>query len=477
MRVRSRARFPAVVVLVGALAVMALLDIVDRAPSTFGTVPAFAMPSADGSSALTSTWFCAASANVSGDRSGLRVLVANVGDEPRTGTVTWMPDGADAVVRPLEVGPHDGVSLDADDAVSAGAVSAVVELDGGSVAVEHAVSTSDGSSVSPCSSSASNRWYLANGTTARDASEVLVLFNPFPGDAVVDISFSTDQGRDEPESLQGLPVPARSTTRVAVSEFVRRRNVVAATVATRTGRVVVDRLQRFDGTEGRRGLALTLAAPAPAEVWTFPSGRHDEGFIERWHVYNPGENDAVVIVEVTPDEGEIPIPVERTVSAGGQLVIDAAEASVVPAGVSHASAVRSINGVPVVVERQQSAMAPASRRGWSSMPGSPLVGRRWLLAAGSNDLDVSERLAIYNPGEEAVRFTVSAQVDGRSQPVAGLDDVELASLTRREVDMADVFDESPRPLVVEASAPVVVERDLSPSVDAGITTLLGIPQL
>ncbi|CAN5746366.1 hypothetical protein BH24ACT2_BH24ACT2_08360 [soil metagenome] len=468
-------RLPAIVVLVAVLTGMALLDVADPTPAPFGAAGAFAMPTADDPSSLSSTWFCAASANVDEGASGLEVLVANYGDEPRSGTVTWMPEGSEPVLRPIEIPAHDGLVLDADEAVEAGAVSAVVELDGGGVAVEHAVTVGSRRSVAPCASSASDRWYLANGSTARDADQVLVLFNPFPGDAVVDVAFATDQGRDQPEALQGLPVPAGSTTRISVGEFVRRREVTATTVSTRTGRLVVDRLQRFDASEGRSGLSLALAAPAPAEVWTFPAGRHEEGLVERWHVYNPSDRDAVVTVEALTDSGEIPIPVQRTVSARGQLVIDATEAAVVPAETAHSSTVRSVDGVGLVVERELSGVAPSSRRGWSSMLGSPLAAERWLLAAGAGAGQVNERLMVYNPGPEPVRFSVVAQLDGRSVVVDELSDVELGPASRREVTMAEVLDDSPVPLSVEANGPVVVERDLSPAADPGITTLLGIP--
>ena len=473
----SGERIPAIIALVAILAAMALLEVDDGRPAPFGAATAYAMPTADGASSLSSTWFCAASANVEDGVSGLSVLVANTGDEARTGTVTWMPVGAEPVARPVEVPPHDAVALEADDAVDAGAVSAVVELDGGGVAVEHAIEASGGTSVAPCASSASGQWYLANGTTARDADQVLVLFNPFPGDAVVDIAFATDQGRDQPDALQGLPVPAHSTTRVAVGDFVRRREVTATAVTARTGRLVVDRVQRFDRSEGRSGLSLALAAPAPAEVWMFPAGRHEEGLAERWHVYNPSDRDAVVIVEVFPDGGDIPIPVERTVSARGQLVIDAAEAAVVPPDVDHSSAVRSVNGVDVVAERELSGVAPSSRRGWSSMPGSPLAASRWLLAAGPGAGPTDERLVVHNPGAEPVRFSVLAQVDGRTVTPDELSAVELEPAGRRELAVGELLDDAPVPLVVEADGPVVVERDLSPASDPGITTLLGIPML
>jgi hypothetical protein len=471
----SSRHLPVVVVLVGILGGLALVDVADPAPRRFGTAGAFAMPTADVASSLSSTWFCAASADTGATTSGLVVSVANRGAEARSGTVTWFPAGAEPVARPLEVGARAALALEADDAVDVGAVSAMVELDGGDVGVEHTVRGSGSASSAPCASSASDRWYLANGTTARDATQVLALFNPFPDDAIVDIAFVTDQGRDEPEALQGVPVAAGTTTRVNVGDVVRRRDLTATSVTTRSGRVVVDRLQRFDGSDGRSGISLALAAPAPAETWTFPAGQYQEGLAERWHVYNPEDRDVVVILEVVPDSGEVPIPLERTVSARGQLVIDGAETALVPAGMGHSSTIRSVDGAGVVAERELSGIAPSPRRGWSSMVGSPLTAGGWLLASGPGAGAVADRLSVHNPGPAPVRFSVTALVGGQAVPAEGLTDVDLGPAQRREVALGEVLDSSPAPLVVTADGPVVVERDLSPSADPGISTTLGIP--
>ncbi|MBW3612048.1 MAG: hypothetical protein KY438_11070 [Actinobacteria bacterium] len=471
----SSRHLPVVVVLIAILAGLALVDVGDPAPPRFGTASAFAMPTADPASSLSSTWFCATGAASADNDSGLVLTVANRGDEARSGTVTWFPAGAAPVVLPVEVGPRQGVTLEADEALDASDVSAMVELDGGGVGVEHTVEVAGGSSVAPCASSASDHWYLANGTTARDATQVLALFNPFPDDAIVDIAFATDQGRDEPEALQGLPVAAGTTTRINVGEIVRRREVTATSVTTRSGRVVVDRLQRFDGSNGRSGISLALAAPAPAEVWTFPAGEYQEGLAERWHVYNPSDRDAVILLEAVPDAGEVPIALERTVSARDHLIIDAAETAPVPPGVGHSSTVRSINGVGVVAERELSGIAPSPRRGWSSMLGSPLASQGWLLAYGAGTEAVADALSVHNPGTEAVRFSVTALVGGQEVPAEGLSDVELGPAQRQELVLGDVLERSPVPLVVSADGPVVVERDLSPVSDPGISTTLGIP--
>lgn len=470
----SARRVPAVVMLVAGLAALALVDVDDRTPPPFGTATAFAMPVADPDSSLSSTWFCAAG-GTGGGGADLSVQVANRGDQARSGTVTWVVGDGAPVLEPIQVGPHQGTSLVPGDAVTAGTVSAVVELDGGGVGVEHAVGTGADRAMAPCASSASDRWHLANGATTRDASQVLTLFNPFPDDAIVDITFATEQGRDEPEALQGLPVRAGSSTQVEVGEFVRRRAVTATSVVARSGRLVVDRLQRFDGSEGRAGTSLSLAAPAPAPVWTFPDGRYEEGLAERWHLYNPGEADAVVIIEVVPDSGEPPIPVERTVPARAQIVVDAAETDPAPGGVGHSSTVRSVNGVAVVAERELSGQAPSSRRGWSSVLGAPLSAPRWLMASSASAGQVGERLIVHNPGAGTVRFSVTTLDQGRLLPIADLGGVELGPGQRRQTTMADVRKGATLPLVVDADAPVVVERDLSSATDRGISPVIGIP--
>jgi hypothetical protein len=50
-----------------------------------------------------------------------------------------------------------------------------------------------------------------------------MLFNPFPGDAIVDLSFATDQGPSTPPDFQGVVVPARGVKALDVGEHVRRR--------------------------------------------------------------------------------------------------------------------------------------------------------------------------------------------------------------------------------------------------------------
>ncbi len=472
-------RIPAIVIICGALIALVVADLdppTEERPA-FGLVTASPMPSADATDALSSTWFCAAGGASEDEGTAVAVIVANASATDRTGTVAWHTGAAVPTIIPIEVPALGSVEVDAADAVSAGVVSAVVELDGGEVGVEHRLRTERGIDVAPCASSASPTWYFANGTTARDASQRLVLFNPFADDAVVDLSFSTSEGRDEPAALQGFPIPSGTTRVVELTEVVRRRDVTATSVVARRGRIVVDRVQSFDGSEERTGLALTLGAPAPAEVWTFPEGYYTAGLTERWHLYNPSDVEALASLEITPGDGTLPEPVDLTIPPFGQVTVEAAELGRVEPNVGHHSTVRSLDGVAIVAERSLDARAPAPRQGWASALGSPLTARSWLLPAGGPSEELDQYIVIANTGAEPVTVDIVGLVGGQRLDIEGLQGLELGPAERQVVRLGNSIERSPLSVLVEASGPVVVERNLyqvGPDVD-GVSSVLGIP--
>jgi hypothetical protein len=363
----------------------------------------------------------------------------------------------------------------ATDVVTAETVSALVEVDGGGVAVEHAVAGPSGSGVAPCSTEASGSWYLPNGVTERDAREVLAVFNPFPADAVVDLSFSTDTGRVNPPAGQGLPIPARSTVYVNVQDIVRRQAIAAAEVTARQGVVVVDRVQIFDGSAGRRGVGLTVAAPRGAARWEFPDGlSQPPTVLESWHVYNPNDVDAEITFSVDPVSGDAPPPLDLTVPARTQVRVSAEDAQVV-ADVVHAVTIESQNGVPIVAERTVDLRAPAARVGWSSTFGSTVTATDWLFAAGEAGPRSDEWLVVRNPDDETVTVSVVALAQGIRLPVEGLQEQEVPAGGRLAIRLGDHIQRFPLPVLVRASGAVVVERAVYGVGRVGVSTTLGIP--
>lgn len=466
-------RWPALLVLLVAVGGL-VAGSVRRDPPRHATLRAAAlspMPRVGRSAAA--TWYCAAGTAQPGAAFNAAVVMANAGDRNVQGTLTWIPTPGEPVTIPFQVPPYAQVSL-TPDAVRAPVVSAIVELEAGDVAVEHAISGPAGSSVAPCASEASSTWYLGQGVTERDAREVLALFNPFPDTAVVDIDFATDQGRAQPRDVQGLPIPARSTTFVNVQDIVRRRAVVAAAVVARTGRLVVDRIQAFDGSAGRAGVSLAVAAATPATNWRFPDGLYQLGLAEQWHVYNPTDQEATVTLTITPVLGDAPEPVEVAVPRRAVATVDAGDAKV-PGGVAHSSVVSSSNGVPVVVERTMDARRPAPRVGWSTMLGAPDTASRWLFPAGEANGNTDEWIVVSNPGDSPVTVSLAALAGGFQLPIENATDLAVGPNGRLAVRLGDHINRSPLPILVLSSGPVVVERDAYAVKRAGVSAVAGLP--
>jgi hypothetical protein len=488
------------------------------------------MPVAAPATALGATWYCAGGTVGGEDDAEHTVIVANPSERDLSGTITVYGDASSAgpptpeATTPITVPPDSGdgesttttepptttttvppttttttppippvsvpyevaarssieVDLGEVDGVQPGYTAALIEVDGGEAVVEHRVSDTDGTDVSPCSPTASPTWYFAAGATTVDATETLVFFNPFPDDAVVDVTFRTDQDLRTPEAFEGLVIPGQSVVARDVGEVVTRREHVSAAVVARSGRLVVDRIQSFDGSEDAHGLTVALGAPAPASTWFFPEGTVGDGVDEQIVVYNPTDERAEVDLEITVDDternGEVE-PFELTVPPEGyETILLNEEARITSARggddpLAHASVVRSVNGVPVVAERQSIGGPQSAFPGVDLVLGAPLLADEFVLAAGA-DADGAEAVVVFNPESDVdATVTISALDDGELTPVDGLEGLTVPAGRRLSVVVDDVPEGSA--LVVSADQPVVVERRLV--FDEDVSSAIGVP--
>jgi len=425
-------------------------------------------------SARSSAWYCSGATASPGGAADGSVVLANAGDRRLTAVVTVFPSQGESRSTTVAVGPASRAAVRLADVATAPHASALVELDGGDAVVEMATTGPLGDSVSACASSASDQWFFAEGRTTRDATELLTLFNPFPEDAVVDFAFSSEEGQSTPQALTGLAVRGRSMTVVNVGEYVQRREGVASRISARTGRLVVHRLQSYDGNGGRAGVSVALGSASEGDLWYFPEGLVGDGRGERFQVFNPSTEEAEVELLLTLEAGEAE-PLRVTVPRESRVTVDAANEGRIPKGVGHAVTVRATNGVGVVVERSIDAGSPANRTGISHMPGGRLAALRWAAAAGQADDAVEEWLVIQNPGPRPASFSVTVLADGTRVPLDGLQNVEVAAGSRRSVRVADTVKRPAASVVVAATGPVVVERDLYRTKGPGVAMGIAVP--
>jgi hypothetical protein len=411
----------------------------EAAPSGIADV---ALPTAAPPGSLSSTWYCAGG-TAAGTEEGVAehvVHIANASDADLSGQLTVYPSDGDPVAEPIEVAAHDRVAVRLSDLVTAPFASALVEVSGGEVGVEHELSGPTGRSIGACASSPSDSWYFPAGTTRAGTRLYLAVFNPFPGDAVVDISFDTDDGTRTPQSYQALVIPGGSVLPIDVSEVVTLRNDVATELTTRSGRVVVDQIQTVDDEEtGTRGLNVTLGSSVSAETWLFPDGVGAEGYGERIVLYNPADAPAEVDVQVVlddPDVNGIAEPFEVTVGPRSYSAVDVLADGRVPAGVGHAIVVRVRNDLPVVAQRVVTGTGDAVQPGLGYTMGSPLVATRWLVPVAFAEGLSGAALIVLNPSStEPARFSVEAVADGATSTPDGFDGIELGPGERRIIDL------------------------------------------
>ena len=443
------------------------------------------LPAVTAADAIASAWFCSGGTATGDGVAELSLLLAN--DDPRgaVAEVTFMGAAGQEATTEVDVPAHGRARVRASEVLEADWAGAVVEVRGGRVGVDREVSGPLGFDAAPCSPVASDHWFVASGATNRGAEEYLTLFNPFPDAASVTVTFATDTGPRAPRSLRALSIPGRSVRTIPLSETITNRSAVATTVVARSGRVVVDRVQTYDGTgdpvgagEDARppqGLVSTPALPVRAPRWIFPGARVSAGVETQIAVYNPGSKTAEVDVAITYQDPKLNPeiePVALTIRPREQAVVDLAEVPGIQRDVDVWIDVRSLDGVPVVAERLSFFDEPAPRTGATATAGSPIAATDWMVTQGGATRARSSTVQVVNPNDTTVRITVITLAGG-DRDVLEAASVEIEANDRRSLDLDGA--DAAATVIVHGSKPVVVASSLSLADGPGISVQPALP--
>ncbi len=445
-----------------------------RVAAAYGTNDQPPMPVAPSGTALTTSWFCpgvpAATDKSSGDGS---VTVLNPTDTPMNGTITYFPGGAPSITGALTVAPRQQAVVVPRDTAPAAFTGVLVEVYGTNAVVSETSSTSAGWSTTPCSTTASGSWYLADGTTVVDSAYKLLVLNPFPDDAVVDFNFVGDDGPHSPSSLQGFVVKARSLQTVDVDKAMQRDKLVSTTVHARDGRVVVAKFQTMGGPD-RKGLVTTLGAPSAGSQFWFANGQKGDGLSERVILYNPGTVDSSADVTVFPADPKAgsPVPLKFTVPAGQRVEADISGTDGVPPGL-HSIVVATDPDQPIVAERVLDLVGKA-RTASTVQLGARLAADRWYLPV-SAPAGASDVASIVNVTGVDANVTVSTIGTAGDTPVAGLQQVLVPAGGTVQFPLQD-HGASNQPVAIDSTGQVVVEQFVVPGgTSPGAASASGVP--
>lgn len=490
--------------------------------------PSTRLPVSSRADALSTAFYCGGGSALGADGPAeLSAVIAGAEDRGLTAEVTLVGSEGTVETTTVEV-PADGrVRVTAAEHLTADWAAMTIEVLGGRATVEREVRGPQGFDVSPCATSASADWFVPSGSTLRGATEYLLLYNPFPDTATVDLAFATDDGTRTPRAVQGVTVPGRSVRLIPPTDLPTRRSEVATRIRARAGRLVVDRVQVFDGTgdplvgvgddasttPAPVGLASTVAVSATAPRWVFPDAALGDGARAQVAVYNPTSKEARVDVVVTYEDperqGEVE-PIQLTIPARQEEVVDLTDAPGLLRGVPFTVDVRSLDGVGVVAEQlaygapqlsatpvaalpadeaddggeatpeeddadeaaPEAATALPPVDGFFVVAGSPVEATGWLLASRGTSSSRAARVVVANLGSSPVQVEVAELVDGRHADLASAS-ITIPAGDRRSLTLTDAAAASA--LIVTADGPIVVSHTLIARSGTGIAQALATP--
>jgi hypothetical protein len=476
----NRRSIPAlIVVLAGIIALVVVGRNFEERPTPVFSSPAGAwMPSVTDIGSLTGSWFCPGVPATGENGVGGSVMISNRASDALEGRYTVLSPEGLAAEQSFSVGPWSQSTIDVDAFVTAAFASVVVEIDGGQGFVEQVANHPAGDSVTPCADDTSSQWHLADGFTAGGSSETLVLTNPYDDLVLSDLTFSTESGFSEPNAFKGFSVPPKSVKVISIAELGNRDEpIIAASVTTRSGRLVVGRAQHFTGA-GRLGYDVSLAAPALRDQWWFADGERGEGITETFSIYNPTDSD----VSVTPfflglpsefDGGgfaPIEVPARQVVMFapfdGASDATDVTSDSdflrtPIPNG-RHAAVFSTLSDPSVVVERVLTrpfgeTIATSVVQGAPPRPDG-FVANRWHVGIGPTE-PTESALVIYNVDQEQATITIEAVGPGGPSAIPSLTDIPLGPGAVLTIDLL-APDALGQELIVNASNRVFIERSL-----------------
>lgn len=421
-------------------------------------------PQTQEGSRISTSWFCPGAAAGDG-LDGASVVIANPGDFEITASVNYFSD-VPAEVQNVVVKPRSRLEVDLLRGRTVGVVVPTVEIIGSVGTVEQELTYAAGDVTSQCVSQTSSTWYFADGFTAEGSSQRLVLTNPFPESAVINVAYTTLAGRRVPAPLQGIILAPQSSRSISLGDAGAQNEArVAVEVVATTGQIVASRMQHYLGA-GRLGYSTSVGLPSGLREWWFTSGRTGPLVSEQLIVFNPSDRAAQVNVSFFGEGITNGLPIDQESSAAspsstvdipaGEIVsINTDSIADLPKG-DHGMVVAVLNDVPVVVEHvlSQSVGGSSFTAITNGVP-SGLITETWRVPSGLAK-GALNALSILNTTAIDGIFTVAAIGPGGQVNLPSLTNVPLTAAALVNLNVPEGVNDAE--IVITASVPVVVQR-------------------
>ncbi len=244
----------------------------------------------------------------------------------------------------------------------------------------------------------STSWYFAEGYTADNFDEYILIMNPAEAAADINIDYMLPDGSVVSRSYTVNPI-SRYTVHVDEEPGLGATDV-SAHITSDVG-VIAERAMYFDYKE-KQGGHVTSGATEPSTTWYFAEGYTGGNFDEYLCLLNPGDIDTVVTLSFLLDDGttsnilrELPAHSRQTVLVNEVAGLDDCNNSV-----------RLTAAEGFIAERSMYFERDGALGGHCTV-GSTELATRWELAEGYTGGGFDEYVLIENPGDTATTAAVS----------------------------------------------------------------------
>lgn len=421
-------------------------------------------PQAVNGTRISTSWFCPGAAAGDG-LDAANVVLSNPGDVDYTASVSFL-SGDIAEAQNVVVPARSQLEVDVLRGRTVGVIVPVVEIIGSVGTVEQELIYAAGDVTSQCVSQTSDTWYFADGFTSEGSTQRVVLINPYPDTAVVNMTYTTSAGRRAPSALQGIVLPPKTVKSISMADVgASNESRVAVEVVATTGQIVASRMQHYLGG-GRLGYSTTVGVPSPLSEWWFTSGRTGSQVTEQLIVFNPSNRAAQVNVSFFGVGITNGIPVDQPtgaalpsqavdIPAGGIVTINTDSIAELPKG-DHAMVISSLNAARLVVEHvlSQTTNTSAFTAIVNGIPAG-LLSDTWRIPAGLGK-GARNAISILNTTAVDGTFTVSAVGPGGVLELPGFTNVPLGAASLVSLDVPEGVSDGE--VVITATVPIAVQR-------------------
>jgi hypothetical protein len=357
--------------------------------------------------AVSSVWLCP-----HGGGPGWRgtIEIANPGDVAVQARLTSLGDGEPTAVGQVEVPAHETVSHDVPD--RARGATTQVQLFGGWAAVGWVVRAGGneaGLGAEPCTSEPGAHWAVVDGVTTKQTHSYLVVMNPFPSDAVIDVAlFLAGRPPVRDSAWTDLPVRAGRSVALDVGSRVLGESIVGVDVTATRGRIAVGSL----AVRGSGSVRSTIASSSYASSWILPvAGGAGGGIVSLLVPGDLGVRFGATLLQA--DEQEQTAGNLALVRQGGTSTVSAPFSTVGPSAVivtitGEGEVVADVRAAGPGPDDASTGGTATPGPGWVVLPtavgGSPAPA---LVLVNSGDTPVTATATLLDGGGETVSVTVA----------------------------------------------------------------------